>query len=50
MTNNYNNQSNNGINSATVVVDDDDGPNTFVDRKILKPDDDEVKDEQKLSS
>jgi hypothetical protein len=35
MTNNYNNQTSN-INSATVVVDDDDGPNTFVDRKMMK--------------
>ena len=37
---------NSNINSSTVVVDDDDGPNTFVDRKVM-PKDDDIKDEKK---
>ena len=47
MTNNYGNQSTH-FNTATVVVDDDDGPNTFVDKRMMKLDDD-IKDEQKLN-
>jgi len=46
MTNNYNNKSE--INTNTVVVDDEDGPNTFIDRKqVLKKQDDDVKEEKR---
>ena len=33
------------INTNTVVVDDDDGPNTFVDKRQIKTSDPEIKQE-----
>lgn len=35
------------INQNTVVVDDEDGPNTFIDRKVILKKMDDVKDEKK---
>ena len=43
--NNYSNATNPNINTNTVVVDDDDGPNTFVDKRQIKTSDPEIKQE-----